>query len=71
MEDYTILIINYLINYDNKNNLSWMQVYKDTLTKLQIKNEINNYQLLNNVIRGLTLLGYDIIPDPFKLKKWK
>ena len=65
------IIIEAILKYDNKNNLSWTMVYKEVLKKLNIKNEINNQLLLASVVKKITNLGYDIIGEPFKLEKFK
>ena len=64
-------IINKIINYDNKNNLSWTSVYKEVLKDLKLDKEINNHELLHSIVKELTTLGYDITPIPFKLDKYK
>lgn len=64
-------IINKIINYDNKNNLSWTSVYKEVLKDLKLDKEINNHDLLHSIVKELTNLGYDIEPIPFKLNKYK
>lgn len=60
-----------IVNYQNINKLSWMEVYKDVLKSLNIENEYENHTLLNNVIRKITVLGYDIEPYPFELKRFR
>ena len=64
-------IINKIINYDNKNNLSWTSVYKEVLKDLKLDKEINTHDLLHSIVKELTNLGYDIEPIPFKLNKYK
>ena len=64
-------IINKIINYDNKNNLSWTSVQKEVLIELKLEKEINNHELLHSIVKELTNLGYDITSIPFKLDKFK
>ena len=56
-----------IINFNNNTKLSWMQVYKKILKDLHYDKEINNNILLINVVRNITIHGYDIITDPFEL----
>lgn len=59
-----------LVVYNNKKNLTWTQAYKDVLKKLGLENKKNDIRLLNNVVKKITRLGYDIEGIPFKLKKF-
>jgi len=59
-----------LISYNNKKNLSWMKVYKEVLKKLNLEDRYNDHRLLSNVVTKITVLGYDIIDNPFKLEKY-
>lgn len=59
-----------LISYNNKNNLSWMKVYKEVLKNLNIEDKYKDHRLLSNVVTKITILGYDIIDNPFKLEKY-
>lgn len=59
-----------LISYNNKNNLSWMKVYKKVLQKLNLEEKQKDHRLLSNVVTKITILGYDIIDNPFKLEKY-
>lgn len=61
-------IINKLLNYNNENNLSWIRVFKEVINSLNIK---YTDKLLHEVVIELTKLGYDIIDEPFTLKKYK
>lgn len=63
-------ITNYLLSYDNKDSLSWTKVYKETLKALNLTN-IDSNLLLSSTIKELSNRGYDIIPDPFKLEKYR
>lgn len=60
-----------IMNFNNNSKLSWMQVYKKILKDLHYDKEINNNILLINVVRNITIHGYDIITDPFELKRFK
>ena len=68
MTENTNLVVDTLISYDNKNNLSWMKVYKEVLKSLSIEDSTT---LLLNVVKEITKRGYDIIDIPFKLEKFK
>lgn len=61
-------IVTELINYNNKDNLSWLQVLNVILKKLNIT---YNDKILNEVIHEIAKKGYDIIPNPFKLEKYR
>ena len=60
-----------LETYDNKNNLSWLKAYKDVLKSLGMNDKVNDDRLLSNVVSEITNLGYDIIPEPFQLEKFR
>lgn len=60
-----------IINYQNINKLSWMEVYKDVLKSLNIEDKYNDNTFLNSVIRKITILGYDIEAYPFKLERFR
>ena len=60
-----------IINYQNINNLSWLEVYKEILKKLNMEEKNTDHSLLIKVIRKITYLGYDIVDKPFKLKKFR
>ena len=62
------IVVDTLIKYDNKNNLSWMKVYKEILEGLNIP---DTNELLLNVVKEITKRGYDITDAPFKLEKFK
>ncbi len=72
MKDYSKevkLIVDHLINYDNKKKLSWTKVYKEVLKELNIEDKSQN--ILASTVKELTNLGYDIIGDPFKLERFR
>ena len=57
-----------LINYNNKEKLSWLKVLNEILKKLNIT---YSDKLLNEVIYEIAKRGYDIITNPFKLEKYR
>lgn len=61
-------IVDYLLEYDNKDNLSWTEIYKKILKELNIE---DNNLLLSCTVKELTNRGYDIIGEPFKLERFK
>lgn len=63
-------IINYLLSYDNKDNLSWTKVYKETIKVLNLTNLDSNL-LLSNTVKEISNRGYDIIPEPFRLERYR
>ena len=65
------LVVNTLIKYDNKDNLSWMMVYKSILKELNFDNMISNSIFLRDVVKKISRDGYDIYDNPFKLVKYK
>ena len=69
-EDVT-KIIEYLIAFNNEKKLSWLQVYKETLKKLNLEDKVNDNILLSSTVKQLTNQGYDIIGEPFKLERFK
>ena len=65
------LVVNTLIKYDNKDNLSWMMVYKSILKELNLGNMISNSIFLRDVVKKISRDGYDIYDNPFKLVRYK
>lgn len=65
------LVVNALIRYNNKDNLSWMKVYKLVLTELKLDNMIDNSIFLRDVVKKISRDGYDIYDNPFKLARYK
>ena len=65
------LVVNTLIKYDNKDNLSWMMVYKSILEELNLDNMISNSIFLRDVVKKISRYGYDIYDNPFKLVRYK
>jgi len=63
-------IVEELLVYKNKNNLSWIKVYKDVLNKLKMQDRKEEVRLLTNVVTKITRLGYDIKDNPFELEKY-
>ena len=68
VKDDVMKIVDYLVVYENKDNLSWMKVYKESLNNLKID---NSNELLSNVVKELSNRGYDIIGEPFKLERYR
>ncbi len=60
-----------LVNYDNKKKLSWLHAYRDVLKMLNMEDKIGDDKILSNVVSKLTILGYDIVPEPFSLEKYR
>ena len=65
------IVVNTLIKYDNKDNLSWMMVYKSILKELNLDNMISNSIFLRDVVKKISRDGYDIYDNPFKLVRYK
>ena len=65
------LVVDTLIKYDNKDNLSWMMVYKSILKELNLDNMISNSIFLRDVVKKISRDGYDIYDNPFKLVRYK
>lgn len=63
------LIVDYLEKYQNQDNLSWLEVYSETLSILKIERKDN--LLLSNTVKEITNRGYDIISEPFKLERFR
>ena len=61
-------IVTELIDYNNKDKLSWLKVLNEILKKLNIT---YSDKLLNEVIYEIAKRGYDTIPNPFKLEKYR
>lgn len=70
-EDAVNNVTKEIINYKNKDNLSWLQVYSKILIKLNLNKELNNNMLKIRVIREISKQGYDIVTNPFNLEKYK
>ena len=65
------LVVNTLIKYDNKDNLSWMMVYKSILKELNLDNMFSNSIFLRDVVKNISRDGYDSYDNPFKLVRYK
>ena len=63
-------IVDELLVYKNDKKLSWIKAYKDVLSKLNMHNKNEDIKLLTNVVTKITILGYDIMDNPFKLEKY-
>lgn len=61
-------LVTELINYDNKEDLSWLQVLKNLLKERNLE---YNDEILKKVTKEITKVGYDIITKPFKLERYK
>lgn len=60
-----------IIQYENRRNLSWIEVYKEVLKKRKMEDKYTDDNLLRNVVKEITKRGYDIIGYPFKLERFK
>lgn len=65
------LIVDTIITFDNKEELSWMGAYKKVLKEINMEDKIKDNFLLSDVVKEITNRGYDIIDEPFKLEKFK
>lgn len=63
-------IVDKIISFDNKDELTWIEVYRQVLKSLNI-NKINDDSLLIDTVKELTRLGYDIYDKPFRLEKYR
>ena len=61
-------LVTELINYDSKEDLSWLQVLKNLLKERNLE---YNDEILKKVTKEITKAGYDIITKPFKLERYK
>ena len=60
-------LVTELINYDSKEDLSWLQVLKNLLKERNLE---YNDEILKKVTKEITNAGYDIITKPFKLERY-
>lgn len=65
------LIVDTIITFDNKEELSWMGTYKKILKELNMEDKVNDNYLLSGVVKEITKRGYDIVDKPFSLEKYK
>lgn len=63
-------VVDELLVYKNDKNLSWIRSYKDVLSKLRMDDKKEDVKLLTNVVTKITILGYDIMDNPFKLERF-
>lgn len=68
IKDEVTKIVDSLLQYNNKENLSWTGVYKKIIKELKVE---DSNLLLSSTVKELTNRGYDIIGEPFKLEKYK
>ena len=71
IKDDVYLVADTIISYKNTKKLSWTNAYREVLMELGYKDKIKDNRFLINVIRRITILGYDILADPFKLKRFR
>lgn len=71
MEKDVDLIVEKLINYKNSKKLSWCGAYRDVLDSLGMKDRYDEIKLLNGVVSKISRDGYDIIDEPFRLKRYR
>ncbi len=61
-----------IINYDNKKNKNWNEVfYEISNNYIDTKNVDLTNKVLIKVVSQITKMGYDILDLPFHLKKYK
>lgn len=65
------LVTQKLVEYKNTNKLSWSGVYRDVLKSLGMEERFDEIDLLKGVVKKISWDGYDIIDNPFKLKRFK
>ena len=68
VEEEVSAIVDHLLEYDNKDKLSWTNVYKKVLNELNIE---DSNLLLSSSVKEITNRGYDIIAEPFRLERFK
>ena len=71
IKDEVYLVADTIVSYKNTKKLSWTNVYKEILIKLSLEDKIKDNIFLINVIRRITILGYDILSDPFRLERFR
>lgn len=71
IKDEVYLVADTIVSYKNTKKLSWTSVYKEILIELGFEDKIKDNIFLINVIRRITILGYDILSDPFRLERFR
>ncbi len=71
IKDEVYLVADTIVSYKNTKKLSWTNVYKEILIELGFEDKIKDNIFLINVIRRITILGYDILSDPFRLERFR
>ena len=64
------IIANNIINNTNEENLSWNDVYKKEINKLDNKENLDKTLLLMNIVKEISRQGYSIEDNPFRLTKY-
>ena len=64
-------IVEAILKFDNKENLSWTRAYKKVLKEIGMEDKMSDNFLLSSTVKEITKRGYDIIGEPFKLEKYK
>ncbi len=71
MEKDVALIVEKLVNYKNSKKLSWSGAYSDVLDSLGMKDRDGEIELLRGVVKKISRDGYDIMDEPFRLKRYR
>lgn len=71
MEKDVALVVEKLVNYKNSKKLSWSNAYRDVLDSLGMKDRYDEMELLKEVVKKISRDGYDIIDEPFRLKRYR
>ena len=71
IKDEVYLVADTIVSYKNTKKLSWTNVYKEILIELGFEDKIKDNIFLINVIRRITILGYDILSYPFRLERFR
>lgn len=60
-----------IINFENKDGISWSEVYEPLLDEYNVMEFPERDDTLVQIIKKLTMLDYEIFDRPFKIEKWK
>lgn len=64
------IIANNIINNTNEKKLSWNDIYKNEINKLDNKENLDKTLLLMNIVKEISKQGYSIEDNPFRLIKY-
>lgn len=71
LEKEVDLVAEAIINYKNTNRLNWNGAYREILRSLDMEDRYDDMKLIQGVVKKISWAGYEMIYDPFRLKRFQ